>query len=66
VVTDKFRGRWEYTLRCRAGCPSWTGQLGGFTGHTIGAEAAQRAGMTYRAIDGMTGGVVVAASPGAA
>ena len=37
-----------------------TGTLGGFTGHTIGAEAARRAGMAYRAIDGTTGGVVLA------
>jgi len=27
----------------------------------IGSEAAKRAGMSYRAIDGTTGGVVVAA-----
>jgi hypothetical protein len=60
-VTGKFRGRWEFTLRCKPDCPSWTGQLTGFTGHTIGAEAAMRAGMTYRAIDGSTGGVVLAA-----
>jgi ribosomal protein S27AE len=62
AVTARFRGRWEYTLRCRPDCPSWTGALNGFTGHTIGSEAARRAGMFYRAIDGITGGVVVAAS----
>jgi len=61
TVTARFRGRWEYTLRCEPDCPSWTGTLGGFTGHTIGSEAAKRAGMSYRAIDGSTGGVVVAA-----
>jgi len=60
TVTAKFRGRWEYMLRCEPDCPSWTGTLGGFTGHTIGAEAARRAGMAYRAIDGTTGGVVLA------
>jgi hypothetical protein len=54
-VTGRFRGRWEFTLRCTPSCPSWTGTLSGFTGHTIGAAAAQRAGMTYRAIDGSTG-----------
>ena len=61
TVTAKFKGRWEYTIRCREDCPSWTGVLGGFTGHTIGAEAAKRAGLAYRAIDGTTGGVVLAA-----
>jgi hypothetical protein len=64
VVTGKFRGGWEYTLRCDPRCPSWTGRAGGVTGHTIGAEAAKRAGMTYRAIDGTTGGVVIAAQSG--
>jgi hypothetical protein len=62
TVTAKFRGRWEYTIRCSPDCPSWTGALSGFTGHTIGLEAAKRAGMTYRAIDGTTGGVVLAAA----
>ena len=62
TVTAKFRGRWEYTLRCEPDCPSWTGVLhDGFTGHTIASEAAKRAGMSYRAIDGTTGGVIVAA-----
>ena len=60
-MSGKFRGRWEFALQCEPECPSWTGWLGGFTGHTIGAAAAERAGMTYRAIDGTTGGVVVAA-----
>jgi hypothetical protein len=63
-VTGKFRGRWEFTLRCKPDCPSWTGAFGGFTGHAIGAAAAERAGMTYRAIDGSSGGVVIAAQPG--
>jgi hypothetical protein len=62
VVTGRFRGRWEYTLRCEAGCPSF--RPGEFTGHAIGSAAAKRAGMAYRAIDGSTGGVVVAASAG--
>ena len=61
TVTARFRGCWEYTLRCRSDCPSWMGAVSGFTGHTIGFEAARRAGMSYRAIDGTTGGVVVAA-----
>ena len=61
-VTGRWDGRWRYTLHCEPSCPSWTGELGGFTGHTIGSEAAKRAGMTYRAIDGSTGGVVVAAA----
>lgn len=61
TVTGRFRGRWEFTLRCREGCPSFTGMPGGFTGHSIGAAAAQRAGMSYRAIDGTTGGVILAA-----
>jgi hypothetical protein len=60
TVTGRFRGKWEFTLRCRRDCPSWTGQLSGFTGHSIGAEAARRAGMTYRAIDGTSDGVVLA------
>jgi hypothetical protein len=63
-VLGRWRGRWEFSLLCSRDCPSWTGQVGGFTGHTIGAAAAQRAGMAYRAIDGTTGGVVVAAQPG--
>ena len=61
TVTARFRGRWEYTLRCRSDCPSWTGALSGFTGHTIGSKAACRAGTSHQAIDGTTGGVVVAA-----
>ena len=60
TVTGRFRGRWEWTLHCKPECPSFSGRLGGFTGHTIGAAAAERAGMTYRAIDGTTGGVVLA------
>jgi hypothetical protein len=64
TVTAKYRGRWEYTIRCSPDCPSWTGALPGFTGHTIGSEAAKRAGMAYRAIDGTTGGVVLAGRPG--
>jgi len=64
TVSGKYRGRWEWTIHCKPECPSWTGQLGGFTGHTIGSEAARRAGMTYPAIDGTSGGVVVAAQPG--
>ena len=59
TVTAKFRGRWEYILRCKPGCPSFG--PGDFTGHTLGSAAATRAGMAYRAIDGTTGGVVVAA-----
>jgi hypothetical protein len=62
TVSGKFRGRWEWTLHCKPDCPSWTGRE--FTGHTIGAEAAKRAGMRYQAIDGTSGGVVVAAQPG--
>jgi hypothetical protein len=58
VVTGRFRGRWEYTLRCLPGCPSFTSP-GEFTGHTLGAAAAARSGMTYRAIDGTSGGVVL-------
>ena len=63
-VSGKFRGRWEWTLHCEPSCASFTGQLGGFTGHSIGAAAAERAGMAYRAIDGTSGGVVIAAQPG--
>lgn len=65
VVTARFRGKWEFTLRCEAGCPSFSGALG-FTGHALGAAAAKRAGMGYRAIDGTAGGVVVAATAGGA
>jgi hypothetical protein len=54
----------EHTLRCEPKCPSWTGQLGGFTRHTIATAAAKRAGMRYQAIDGSSGGVVLAAQPG--
>jgi hypothetical protein len=64
TVKGQFRGVWEWTLLCKPGCPSFTGAVDGFTGHSIGAAAAARSGMTYRAIDGSTGGVVVAAQPG--
>lgn len=60
VVTGKFRGRWEYTLRCKPECSSHTGKLGEFTGHSIAAAAAERAGLVYRAVDGTSGGVVLA------
>ena len=63
VVTGKFRGRREFTLRCRRGCPSFTGEMGDFNGHTIADQAAKRAGLVYRALDGTSGGVVVAAQP---
>lgn len=65
-VSGRWDGRWRYTLHCDPQCASWTGRAGGFTGHTIGAEAAKRAGMVYRAIDGTTGGVVIAAGSGMA
>jgi hypothetical protein len=65
TVTARWRGVWQYTIHCDPACPSWTGALSGFTGHAIGSEAARRAGMAYRAIDGSTGGVVLAGKAGA-
>jgi hypothetical protein len=62
-VSGKFRGRWEYTLHCLPSCPSHARPQDGFSGHTLGAQAAGRAGMSYRAIDGTTGGVVLAGRP---
>lgn len=64
TVTARWRGRWEYTLRCPPECPSHASPRDGFTGHTIAAAAAKRAGMAYRAIDGTSGGVVIAAHAG--
>lgn len=61
---DRPRGRWEFTLRCEPGCPSRHPGPGGFSGHAIASAAAGRARMAYRAIDGTTGGVVVAARAG--
>jgi len=65
-VIGRWDGRWRYRSHCEPGCPSWIGQQGDFTGHTIAHEAAQRAGLRYFAADGTSGGVVVAAGPGAA
>ena len=65
VVTARFRGRWDYGLRCQAGCPTLTDQL---LAHRVASEAAARAGLSYRAVDSCTGELmgVVLARPGAA
>jgi hypothetical protein len=62
-VSGKFRGRWEFTLHCLPSCPSHTRPAGGFSGHTIAASAAEAIGLSYRAIDGTSGGVVLAGRP---
>ncbi len=36
-VVGRFRGVWEFTLLCEAGCPSLTGSVGGFTGPRVGS-----------------------------
>jgi hypothetical protein len=56
-VNGKFRGRWEFTPHCLPSWPSHVSPQAGFSGHTIGATAATRTGMTFQAIDGTTGGV---------
>jgi hypothetical protein len=59
-VSGKFRGRWEFTLHCLPSCPSHTRPADGFSGHSIAASAAEAIGLSYRAIDGTSGGVVLA------
>lgn len=59
-VVARFRGVWDFGLRCEDGCPTLTDQL---LAHRVASEAAARAGQGYRAIDGSCGqvmGVVVA------
>jgi hypothetical protein len=60
IVVARFRGIWDYGLRCNEGCPTLTDQA---LAHRVAAQAAERAGMGYRAVDSCSGqvtGVVVA------
>jgi hypothetical protein len=60
-VVGRFHdGLWDYGLRCAEGCPTLTDQV---LAHRVASEAADRAGMGYRAVDSCSGqvtGVVVA------
>lgn len=60
VVVARFRGRWDYGLRCPETCPTHGDQR---LAHQVASEAAARAGLAYRAVDACAGqvtGVVVA------
>lgn len=60
VIVARFRGRWDYGLRCPEGCPTHGDQR---LAHAIASAAAARAGLGYRAVDSCSGqvtGVVVA------
>ena len=56
----RFRGRWDYGLRCPEECPTHGDQR---LAHAVATAAAERAGLSYRAVDSCSGqvsGVVVA------
>ena len=60
VIVAKFRGRWDFGLRCPGSCPTHRDQR---LAHAVASAAAARAGLGYRAVDNSTGhvtGVVVA------